>query len=141
MTGFRLTMLHSMLTTIIAATTLVNSNPQTHRHKKRVSAVGGGITKNTTAISCRTFDYVICGGGYASMSKERTMRNALTELSSSLTGLTVASRLTEDPDISVLVIEAGYDNSADPRVNDVRTYGEAFGTDIDWNLTSTPVSW
>lgn len=79
----------------------------------------GGITNDSTSVEDRAFDYIICGGG--------------------LTGLTVASRLTEDPEISVLVIENGHDNHADPRVYDVRTYGEAFMSELDHNLTSTPV--
>lgn len=78
-----------------------------------------GITNNATSFIGETFDYVICGGG--------------------LTGLTVASRLTEDPEISILVIEEGHDDHLDPRVNDVRTYGQAFGTELDHNFTSTPV--
>lgn len=44
-----------------------------------------GITDSPAALRNTSFDYVVCGGG--------------------LTGLTVASRLSEDPDISVLVIE------------------------------------
>lgn len=49
--------------------------------------------------------------------------------------------MSEDPSISVLVIEAGHDNHLDPSVNDVRTYGQAFATGLDWNITSTPVPW
>jgi choline dehydrogenase len=80
-----------------------------------------GITTNVDRVANGIFDYIICGGG--------------------LTGLVVASRLSEDPNISVLVIEGGNDDHEDPRVNDVRTYGEAFETDLDYNLTSTPVLW
>lgn len=80
-----------------------------------------GITTNVDRVANGTFDYIICGGG--------------------LTGLVVASRLSEDPNISVLVIEGGNDDHEDPRVNDVRTYGEAFETELDYNLTSTPVPW
>ena len=80
-----------------------------------------GITTNADQVTNGTFDYIICGGG--------------------LTGLVVASRLSEDPNISVLVIEGGNDDHEDPRVNDVRTYGEAFETELDYNLTSTPVPW
>lgn len=68
-----------------------------------------------------SFDYVIVGGG--------------------LTGLTVASRLSESPWIRVLVIEGGQNNYNDPRIYDVRTYGQAFESDLDYNMTSTPISW
>jgi choline dehydrogenase len=56
-----------------------------------------------------------------------------------LTVLTVSSRLTKDPKVSVLVIEAGGDKHTDPRVNDVRTYGLAFYSELDWNIISTLV--
>ena len=58
------------------------------------------------------YDYVIVGGG--------------------LTGLTVAARLTENPNITVLVIESGFwesDRGAD--VSDLTHYGCVFGTAID----------
>ncbi|KAK3674199.1 hypothetical protein LTR78_006046 [Recurvomyces mirabilis] len=80
-----------------------------------------GLTNDASAVAGESSDYAICGGG--------------------LTGLTVASKLTEDPNISVLVIEAGEDRHEDPRVNDVRTYGQAFQTELDWNITSAPVVW
>jgi choline dehydrogenase len=81
-------------------------------------AVPARTSNNTISDS---FDYVIVGGG--------------------LTGLTVASRLSENPSIKVLVIEGGQDNHNDPRVYDVRTYGQAFESDLDYNMTSTPISW
>lgn len=80
-----------------------------------------GIVTDAQQVSNKTFDYIVCGGG--------------------LTGLVVASRLSEDPDVSVLVIEGGQDDHEDPRVNDVRTYGQAFESDLDYNLTSTPIPW
>ena len=78
-----------------------------------------GITSDPSVAADKAFDYIIAGGG--------------------LTGLTVASRVSEDPSISVLVIEAGQDDHADPRVNDVRTYGQAFDTELDHAIYSTPV--
>lgn len=47
--------------------------------------IGLGITDSPAALRDTSFDYIVCGGG--------------------LTGLTVASRLSENPNISVLVIE------------------------------------
>jgi choline dehydrogenase-like flavoprotein len=65
------------------------------------------------------FDYIIIGGGTA--------------------GLTVASRLTEDAHIRVLIIEAGPDHSNDPLVRTpglvVAQYGKE---EYDWNFLSVP---
>ena len=57
-----------------------------------------------------------------------------------LAGLTVASLLSEDDDISVLVIEAGYSRHEDPLVYNVRPYGQAFNTELDYAFSSTPLS-
>jgi choline dehydrogenase len=115
--------------------------------KRSNSTTIPGITGDASALAGRTFDYIICGGGMPlpSAKPQRDTCGSYTDPSCSyaigLTGLTVASRLTEDPNISVAVIEAGEDKHLDPRVYDVRTYGEAFGTELDTNLTSTPVVW
>ena len=47
-------------------------------------------------FSSKSYDYVIIGGGTA--------------------GLTIAARLTEDPNVSVGVIEAGQNRLADPNI-------------------------
>ncbi|KAJ5133113.1 glucose oxidase [Penicillium atrosanguineum] len=63
-------------------------------------------------VSGKTYDYVITGGG--------------------LTGLTTAARLTSDARITVLVIESGfYQSSRGPIVEDLNSFGEAFGTTLD----------
>lgn len=77
------------------------------------------IVTTPTQVSGKTFDYVIAGGG--------------------LTGLTVASKLSENASISVLVIEGGVDNHNDPREYDPEEYGVAFRSDLDYNLTTVPV--
>jgi len=47
-------------------------------------------------VNGRTYDYVIAGGG--------------------LTGVVLAARLSEDSSRSVLVIEAGYNEEANPKI-------------------------
>ncbi|PWN46994.1 alcohol oxidase [Violaceomyces palustris] len=83
------------------------------------------ITSDVTKATSQSYDYIIAGGG--------------------LTGLAVASRLTEDPDVTVLVIEQGTDRTGDPRFDDVRTYGEAFcatsGYELDYCFNSTAIPW
>ena len=49
-----------------------------------------------SSINDESFDYIIVGGGTA--------------------GLVLANRLTTDPDISVLVVEAGADRLKDPKI-------------------------
>ncbi|WWC60111.1 uncharacterized protein I303_102675 [Kwoniella dejecticola CBS 10117] len=76
-----------------------------------------GLLTDRSQVSGQTFDYVIVGGG--------------------LGGLVVANRLSENPDTTVLVIEAGSDNRDDPRVYDPYQYSVAFNTELDWNWPSS----
>ncbi|KNG91205.1 aryl-alcohol dehydrogenase [Aspergillus nomiae NRRL 13137] len=64
------------------------------------------------------YDFVVIGGGTA--------------------GLVIASRLSEDPSTSVLVLEAGADLTADPRVNIPIFYAALLGSDADWKFHSSP---
>ncbi|KAH6632090.1 hypothetical protein F5144DRAFT_592927 [Chaetomium tenue] len=64
------------------------------------------------------FDFVIVGGGTA--------------------GLVLATRLSEDANVQVLVVEAGEDLSADPRVKIPAMWPQLQGTDSDWQLKSVP---
>ncbi|RJE20138.1 Dehydrogenase [Aspergillus sclerotialis] len=63
-------------------------------------------------------DYIIVGGGTA--------------------GLVVASRLSEDPQTQVLVLESGSNISTDPRVQDVNGWLGLLGSDLDWNFKTIP---
>ncbi|KAI0776230.1 glucose oxidase [Trametes elegans] len=72
-----------------------------------------GVTTDPSTAHLQTFDYIVVGGG--------------------LTGVTVAARLAEDPALTVLTIEAGGDDRADPRVYDIYRYGEAFNSSLNWN--------
>lgn len=103
-------MRHIGLFTTLFSLIIASSARPTFTRKKRTS----GVSSNANDASGQTYDYVVVGGG--------------------LTGLTVASRLSEDPNTSVLVIEAGADNRDDPRVYDIYAYTQAFGTELDWQL-------
>lgn len=71
------------------------------------------IIGNPYDVAYSTFDYIIAGGG--------------------LTGLTAAAALSKNPNISVLVIEAGFYESDDgPLIEDVNDYGKIFGSTVDW---------
>lgn len=63
-------------------------------------------------------DYIIVGGGTA--------------------GLVVANRLSEDPDIRILVLESGPDCTTDPRVQDPKAWPTLQGSDLDWQLKTVP---
>ncbi|KAL4967505.1 GMC family oxidoreductase [Aspergillus stella-maris] len=62
-----------------------------------------------------TYDYVIVGGG--------------------VSGLTVANRLSEDADLSILVIEAGEFDKNEDSILIPGLAGGVIGTEYDWNLT------
>ena len=74
---------------------------------------------NPTSFAATVFDYIIVGGGTA--------------------GLTLAARLTETPNITVGVLEAGLDRTSDPKV---LTPGFAPSMwddpDYDWIFKTTP---
>ncbi|KAI0672931.1 alcohol oxidase [Trametes maxima] len=67
----------------------------------------------------QTFDYVIIGGGTA--------------------GLVVAARLTEDPSVSVVVVEAGVHHVDEPLVDTPELFGRTVGNPaFDWGFMTTP---
>ena len=65
----------------------------------------------------KTYDYVIVGAGSA--------------------GCVLAARLTEDPDVSVLVIEAGPPDTKE-NIHVPAAFGSLFKTDVDWDYATFP---
>ncbi|THU77696.1 alcohol oxidase [Dendrothele bispora CBS 962.96] len=71
-----------------------------------------GVTNNPSSTNGQEFDYIVIGAG--------------------LGGTTVAARLSENPDYTVLLVEVGADNRDDSRVYDIYAYSQAFGSELDW---------
>lgn len=85
------------------------------------STMASSAIRTTTgdAFSKRKYDYIIIGGGTA--------------------GLVVASRLTDNSDISVGVIEAGHVTAANEALLRVPGHGgRAAGSECDWKFETVP---
>ncbi|GJC84661.1 dehydrogenase citC [Colletotrichum liriopes] len=77
------------------------------------------ILVSIASVMADTYDYIIVGGGTA--------------------GLTVAARLTEDPQVTVLVLEAGADRSEDLNVLAPGLFPAMYGNpDYDWDYKTVP---
>jgi choline dehydrogenase-like flavoprotein len=74
------------------------------------------VTQQQTLTNGSHFGYIIVGGGTC--------------------GLVLASRLSDDPAISVAVVEAGDSVRFNPNVTNTTVFGLSLGTSIDWAYPS-----
>lgn len=75
------------------------------------------LSCGATRALAESFDYIIVGAGTS--------------------GLVVANRLSEDPSVTVAVIEPGTDQRNNPNVTDPNNFQQAFNTPIDWHYVTT----
>ncbi len=78
----------------------------------------GSLPKDIDVFLSTTFTHLIVGGGTA--------------------GLVVATRLAENEDLVVGVLEAGPANFDDPRINVPGRFGETLDTEYDWQFATVP---
>ncbi|KAL4984204.1 glucose oxidase [Aspergillus falconensis] len=78
-----------------------------------------GVTADPSKVANRIYDYIIAGGG--------------------LTGLTIASKILQNTNATVLIIESGfYGSEYGPKIDDLNTYGQIFGSNVDHAYETSP---
>jgi choline dehydrogenase len=86
---------------------------------QHISVITSIRTMSVQDFTSREYDFVICGGGTA--------------------GLVIAARLTEDPNVSVAVLEAGGNGLDDLLIDGPNLFLQLFGKpQYDWVYQTVP---
>ncbi|KAF9121520.1 hypothetical protein BGW39_010458 [Mortierella sp. 14UC] len=109
-------MIHDSLQTATAATVGLGLAALAYKYSKGPETLGRATWNEQR--DDKEYDYVVLGGGTA--------------------GCVLASRLAEDPCVSVLVLEAGEDMDQDVNTKMPISYPKLFQTKHDWQLKTVP---
>ncbi|KAJ7156079.1 GMC oxidoreductase [Mycena crocata] len=96
----------------------IAQSKQTVSDVSQVATLVVNSETSNKAENWKTYDYVIVGGGTA--------------------GSVLASRLSEDPKLTVLVIECGKTHESDLMTSIPLGFSKLFQTEVDWDYTTTP---
>ncbi|XP_014550481.1 GMC oxidoreductase [Bipolaris victoriae FI3] len=77
------------------------------------------VQRINSVDTTQVYDYIVCGGGTS--------------------GCVIAGRLAEDPNVNVLVLEAGPDSADLENVHMAGGWSNNFDSETDWNIVTEPM--
>ncbi|KAF7799189.1 hypothetical protein EIP86_010420 [Pleurotus ostreatoroseus] len=102
--------------------------------RKYATEVKDGVTKD----DWRRYDYVVVGGGEFIHQRLLSAPNDFSCLAVGAAGCVLAARLSEDRDVTVLLVEAGTSHGNNLFSTIPFTFVKTFHTGIDWAFQTVP---